>query len=447
MTAAGAEAKTTAAGGVPQPQLTKRARAGSFSVGRSATLGGSGSGSGMRKCQLASCMSFAQKGEWCLRHCWKEDIVDVEAQQNPKMAEVANEILATERVYNQGLRLALDNLTRLRTLVELGKPVISTEQIDQIFGNIEEVHRLSVELLTDLDELRNEKMLMAQITGTLLHYAPAYRIYQAYLENYDSAIKLLQSLRKTLPEFDFFVKWNEKCDGSSLEAQLVLPIQRLPRYQLLLTELKEATPEDEPAREEIEEAVDRIVNVSQAINESLHLKEAVERVRLLSLQFEKDSRFMDFVTPTRVLVKDGPLKKKYSAKSRQLQGSKTYHFFLFNDILLYASASKGWNTTTYRLKHFHPLSDMDIDTRLDPKKEGKDKLDIRIWAGRSLAKGKAFVVTCADEQDRQEWIKALTECINKARDVKNVRTLNFDGSKSTGIPQNAKFARMMGLST
>lgn len=45
-------------------------------------------------------------------------------------------------------------------------------------------------------------------------------------------------------------------------------------------------------------------------------------VRALSNQFEKDDRYMDLVTPTRALVKDGPLKKKFSKESRQIGSSK-----------------------------------------------------------------------------------------------------------------------------
>ena len=74
---------------------------------------------------------------------------------------------------------------------------------------------------------------------------------QPYLENYDAAIKTLHTIRKTNPEFDFFLKWyacacaiigsvltlmlirNEKCENSSLQALHVMPIQRLPRVRSL----------------------------------------------------------------------------------------------------------------------------------------------------------------------------------------------------------------------
>ena len=46
-----------------------------------------------------------------------------------------------------------------------------------------------------------------------------------------------------------------------------------------------------------------------------------------------------------------------------LVGAQSYQFFLFNDILLYASASRAWNRVSYKMKHFHPLT----ETVIDPK--------------------------------------------------------------------------------
>jgi hypothetical protein len=68
------------------------------------------------------------------------------------------------------------------------------------------------------------------------------------------------------------------------------------------------------------------------------------------------------------------------------------------------------------MKHFYQLNEMDVDTRMDAKKKGADKLDIQI-----KAKGKDFTVTCVDEKDRAEWAKALTEYIDKAKNA-DVRT-------------------------
>jgi hypothetical protein len=46
---------------------------------------------------------------------------------------------------------------------------------------------------------------------------------------------------------------------------------------MLLSELKKATPKDEPSYEGISSALDKIINVADQINQSLHQKEAVEK--------------------------------------------------------------------------------------------------------------------------------------------------------------------------
>jgi FYVE/RhoGEF/PH domain-containing protein 5/6 len=256
----------------------------------------------------------------------------------------------------------------------------------------------------------------------------------------------MHAARKANPELDFFLRWTEKCEGLALDSYLVLPIQRLPRYQLLLSELKKSTPADDPTLPDITDALSRIVNIAAAINESLHLKDSVEKVRALQAQFEKDARYMDIVTPNRVLIKEGPLKKKYSKDSRQLASAKNYHFFLFNDILLYASASKSWNKVSYKMKHYHSLLELDIqsgNTAVPGKKAAKDTgaFDIGI-----TAKGKSFTVTCADETERDAWYQALKDTVASCKvSSKELTVSKFDGtSKKTTVNKSSKLAALTG---
>ncbi len=48
---------------------------------------------------------------------------------------------------------------------------------------------------------------------------------------------------------------------------LIAPIQRLPRYQLLIQELKKSTPLQHPDYEPLSVALEKIVSVNQFLNE------------------------------------------------------------------------------------------------------------------------------------------------------------------------------------
>jgi hypothetical protein len=82
---------------------------------------------------------------------------------------------------------------------------------------------------------------------------PMLTIYVQYINGYDEAIKALKRLKKNKDFAELCVKGEEKSTTLnkeskfyievSIESLLVAPIQRLPRYELLLRELIKHTPE------------------------------------------------------------------------------------------------------------------------------------------------------------------------------------------------------------
>jgi len=138
------------------------------------------------------------------------------------------------------------------------------------------------------------------------------------------------------------------------------------QYLLLLQELikrsASATSVPEVALSDMISAKEKIGNIANAINASLHQKENQIKVGAIQARFERDSRFQPLVTPTRYLVREGPLKKRYGKGTRHLASSTVYHFLLFNDVLVYADFSKNviGKGVTYKLKHMLPIGDMTV---------------------------------------------------------------------------------------
>jgi len=171
---------------------------------------------------------------------WKLSVEELEPL-NAKQYQVAKELVSTERSYCDSLRVIYKSFVlRLQVQSELegpGRALLDAVDMGRVFHNVEDIFKLSEQLTADLEEITLEKVLTTAVGSTLLHYAPLFRIYQSYLENYDDAVRVLTQLRKDKPDFDFFCKLQEKCEGLSLESFLIMPVQRLPRYLLLLSEL------------------------------------------------------------------------------------------------------------------------------------------------------------------------------------------------------------------
>ncbi len=76
--------------------------------------------------------------------------------------------------------------------------------------------------------------------------------YAIYLANYSSALKLLEELEnKKKAIATYCQQCQDECGGMTLTGLLVTPVQRIPRYQLLLQEVIKFTPAEHPDLENL----------------------------------------------------------------------------------------------------------------------------------------------------------------------------------------------------
>jgi hypothetical protein len=81
-----------------------------------------------------------------------------------------------------------------------------------------------------------------------------------YIKNYEEAIMRLDDCRKANAKLDTFVKVKEKHIPGSLDVQslLITPVQRIPRYNLLLQDLVRRTWPDHPDFPKLTQALDNM---------------------------------------------------------------------------------------------------------------------------------------------------------------------------------------------
>jgi hypothetical protein len=83
------------------------------------------------------------------------------------------------------------------------------------------------------------------------------------------------------------------------------PVQRLPRYLLLLTTIKQFMDPSDAQLSDVCAALDTVKSVTTDIND--RLKSDAMRRRVVSIQghLEQDDRYVDLVTPGRYFVREG----------------------------------------------------------------------------------------------------------------------------------------------
>ncbi|KAJ3325483.1 Plasma membrane t-SNARE, secretory vesicle fusion [Boothiomyces sp. JEL0866] len=202
-------------------------------------------------------------------------------QQLPKRERVVQEILETEKTYVEQLQIMYD----LYYIPMVESKNFPSYLIKMLFGNVESIlkfhQRTILPCISKLSQTPAQTLgeFFSQISRNLM-------LYSTFMNNYDHSELVVQTfLGKQNPSylsswlcitdslttsFQYHMehaKASEKHSQINLSSYLILPIQRLPRYKLLLTSLIEKTPSDHPDYHHLKKASEDIHNIVEKCNE------------------------------------------------------------------------------------------------------------------------------------------------------------------------------------
>ena len=230
---------------------------------------------------------------------------------------------------------------RLRKLVELGRPLLLLDEVENIFLNLHDLLLLHRSFLRDLEKLRQAgtRELQQSLAGVVKQFVPFFKIYSQYIQGYGAAQSLLQRKRASNRSFREFIELQEACEGCDLDSLLITPIQRIPRYLLLLEAMyKHSTKQrflNRIVQEQIQSALEDVKQLADSMNARYDKNEA--RVRVLQIQEMLFNNKINLVDSRRYYVRHGALKKRWNNTSFKYKNHRKYLFVLLNDVLLYAA--------------------------------------------------------------------------------------------------------------
>ncbi|KAJ1674953.1 hypothetical protein EV182_002228, partial [Spiromyces aspiralis] len=167
------------------------------------------------------------------------------AKKPREMLEVARnqflaELVETERSYVRSLRALIQVYVEpLRAAAKArNDELITPYDSHVIFGNIERILDVNGRFLADLEAWWNSDSATRGSLATLCrNHFVNFGVYKRYINGYSHALKQYQDLQKRTLTFQAFLdrsKENEEMGKLRLEDLLVMPVQRIPRYTLLI---------------------------------------------------------------------------------------------------------------------------------------------------------------------------------------------------------------------
>jgi hypothetical protein len=168
-------------------------------------------------------------------------------------------------------------------------------------------------------------------------YHTFLKIYNDYSSDYQASLGVYNKAMRDFPVFAAKLDELRAATGSKLriEDYIIMPVQRVPRYSLLIADLLRHTPTDHPDYNNLKQVEVKLAEIGNFINESVRKSDGARRLRELE---EKGVAVDRLITPHRFLVREGHVKVMEQKKK------ESKHFFLFNDIFVQvkdSSMTKG----------------------------------------------------------------------------------------------------------
>jgi hypothetical protein len=232
------------------------------------------------------------------------------------------------------------------------------------------------------------------------------RCYTQYVNNYENAIKILEELEKK----PAFVQFLQKCTNSedlkglNLYSYLIMPIQRPPRYELLLSELLRYTDNVHPDHNNIKNAHQLIIEINLEVDEKKRLDENRRRVAEIDRQIVGGKKTENLTATQRLFVREGDLQS----------GNERFHVFLFSDILVVCRPHPGAKRAS-TADGGAPLALFDQVVALSLVLASVSDVSDDVAAQFKIANssGLSFLMTCAAKEDCAQWVKDIADNINE----------------------------------
>ncbi|KAL6060975.1 actin binding [Balamuthia mandrillaris] len=317
---------------------------------------------------------------------------------------IVKELLSSERYYVEALRKCVEvYLNPLRK----ASTIISPAHLKTVFSELEVILNYNALLLTQLEK-KVESWNHEQCIGdTFLQMTDFLKVYTQYVNNFPKALTTLNACKQKNNLKAFLLeaqKSSSESEGQDLGSLLNYPVQRIPKYVELITELLTYTSEDHPDHTHLKKAVTKVQGVAEYVEEKRKVAENIQSVlRIGDMITGKSPEIKVLAQPSRRYLREGPLLTIKGGKE------KHYYYFLFNDMLIATKKNKSSKKADKSLYKFVNLIHLSEETVV---KICPDTLYSVPNSFQVIAPGKHFVLACEAAEERRVWVEDINNAIN-----------------------------------
>ncbi|KAN0022069.1 hypothetical protein ACTFIU_004233 [Dictyostelium citrinum] len=224
---------------------------------------------------------------------------------------IAQELLSTEKSYVYNLKLIIDIFIRpLINFNSIEQRVLSVSEISGVFGNWERLYKINSDLLILIQSKLDSWSIDQTIGDLFIENTDSLFEYTPYVTNYDHSRKLLDKLTASNTNFRNFLDAAQRDKRSKyldISSFLIQPIQRLPRYELLLRDLLKSTSTQHKDHKYLSKGIVKIKEITMYVNDQQKERENLSQVIQIQKELIMDNIKLSFSSATR-LIREGEIK-------------------------------------------------------------------------------------------------------------------------------------------
>ncbi|KAJ1723437.1 hypothetical protein LPJ53_002247 [Coemansia erecta] len=255
--------------------------------------------------------------------------------------KILSELLVTEVTYVDTLK----NVVGIYLNPMREAKILSESELREIFSNIEVILAFHNDhFLPSVTYAISQPD--AAIGNVFLHHGAHFKLYSMYTNNHETSVKTLSAAmsRRAMSSFIQSARGDVTQLGQvGLDGHLLTPVQRLPRYRMLLLDLLSNTPAGHPDHELLYEALKDLNKTIYEVNDKKRVFENQARLHRIQDKVAGASE-IPLIMPHRVfklmanfrlqIFSEHIVDRSGVLTVRRIGVGTVYRFFLFNDMLL-----------------------------------------------------------------------------------------------------------------
>ncbi|KAJ8410783.1 hypothetical protein AAFF_G00187400 [Aldrovandia affinis] len=287
-------------------------------------------------------------------------------------------LLDTEQSYVESLRTLIQSYMKPLKHPE-NSPLCDPSLVDEMFYQIPEIlehHEQFLEQVLGCVNDWHDQQTVGHLLIKSFSKEILANIYSAYIDNFLNAKDAVRIAKEAKPAFLKFLEQSmrENKEKQALADLMIKPVQRIPRYELLVKDLLKHTSEDHPDHPFLLDAQKNIKRLAERINKGRRSAEEVEKETRVMQEIEAHIEGVEHIlNPPRKF-----LRQEMVVEAKTVGGKKDRSLFLFSDLLicttlkrksgslrrssmsLYSAASVIDTSSKYKFLWKLPLEDVEM---------------------------------------------------------------------------------------